>query len=485
MTKAKSGRSSRSKPVSKTSKGNIFEFYVPKIPGTRPRPKLVKDKKDPKKLVYDKTKPADFLKTSFTKTTSVNFGKGPNKNLLTRYPALPLPQIVRAALECGYGRRKMWSSHLLLSSTESKELSAYLIKRLLMAVSCIRVDKNDAYVTCDFYSKIEPSEKVAISFIAGGIGSFIAAKYWLDAAGEKVKVMLHTSIYTKGISSSIKTNLLTSKKSPDYLVESDSGKWHVFESKGGTDRGRNKRIQEGLLQLGLITHLGWSSDPKQPQSVITQLCTHTSIDAGSRLKVVAYDPPGENDEGFQEIIIDEAVCKLLKIAESLDQFHAINTETYTEEKWEWKSVSQTENLEIALPSKYFNLEVRLRASLGLFLLVNEIIEKYKERTQWSAKFMIERLENNINSYHFDGEYKTISDAFIVFIKNLNDAEEEDVFIVQSRQYLDLDRVLREFDAVLQESQLSSTFSQPNDIQDEGTNVMMSSGMLIRETVRKA
>lgn len=255
----------KTKTSSKSPKGNIFEFYVPKRGRSKPRPKQVPDKKDPTKKVYDKSEPARFLKRSFKKTNKVPFGKGPKKNLRTRYRALPMPLIVQAALECGYGRTGMWSSALLLSTKESLELASYLLKRLLMVASCIKVDNNDAYFTKEFYLKIEPSEKVAISFIAGGIGSFITAYHWLAAAGEKIDVMLHTSIYAKGSCPLLKTTPLTTQKSPDYLIESNSGEWHIFESKGGTYAGRHKRIQEGLLQLGAITHLAWASS-SSPQS---------------------------------------------------------------------------------------------------------------------------------------------------------------------------------------------------------------------------
>ncbi|WP_139016370.1 hypothetical protein [Pantoea agglomerans] len=62
------------KAASKLIKGNIFEYYVPQIHGVKPRPKLIKDKKDPKKKVYDKSKPASFLKSSFKKTIIIPFG---------------------------------------------------------------------------------------------------------------------------------------------------------------------------------------------------------------------------------------------------------------------------------------------------------------------------------------------------------------------------------------------------------------------------
>ncbi|MBB1527358.1 MULTISPECIES: hypothetical protein [Pectobacterium] len=470
----------KAKTSSKPIKGNIFEFYVPKIHGSKPRPKQVTDKKDPTKKVYDKSKPANFLKNSFEKTTNVPFGSGSKKNLSARYPALLLPQIVHAALECGYGRTGMWSSHLLLTHKESLELASYLLKRLLMVASCIKVDKNDAYFTQEFYSKIEPSEKVAISFIAGGIGSFIAAYHWLAAAGEKINVMLHTSIYTKGLSPSVKTNPLTTKKSPDYLIESDSGEWHIFESKGGTDAGRHKRIQEGLLQLGAITQLAWASPTLTRKQVQTNVCTHTCIDAGSRLKVLAYDPPGENTEEGQTIILDEAVCKLLKIVESLDQFHVLGTEVSTEDGWEWKTVPQINNLRVALPSQYFDLEEKLRTRLGLYFLATESVEKYKKIAQWPIELTILTIVGKITAYKFEDKNHAIAEEFRRFVLELNEVEEPTIFITYCRQHLNLDETFSEFIAVLEKVIIQPISSKNPHNEIKNSDVLTSSGMLIRE-----
>lgn len=470
----------KAKTSSKPIKGNIFEFYVPKIYGSRPRPKQITDKKDPTKKVYDKSNPAKFLKKSFKKTTSVPFGSGPKKALSVSYPALPLPHIVHAALECGYGRIGMWSSNLLLNHKESLELASYLLKRLLMVASCIKVDKNDAYFTQGFYSKIEPSEKVAISFIAGGIGSFIAAYHWLAAAGEKINVMLHTSIYTKGLSPSIKTNPLTAKKSPDYLIESDSGAWHIFESKGGTDVGRHKRIQEGLLQLGIITHLGWTSSTLPLKKVQTNVCTHTCIDAGSRLKVLAYDPPGENTEEGQTIILDEAICKLLKIVESLDQFHVLGTEVSTEDGWEWKTVPQINNIRVALPSQYFDLEEKLRTRLGLYFLAAESVEKYKKRELWPVEVTIRTIVQKITDCKFEDQNNVMAEEFKRFVIELNEVEESSVFITCCRQHLNLDETFNEFTAVLEKVIIQPNLSKKIHSEVKNSDVLTSSGMLIRE-----
>lgn len=470
----------KAKTPTKLIKGNIFEFYVPKVYGTKPRPKKITDKKDPTKKVYDKSKPAFFLKSSFTKTTIIPFGNSSKKNLSARYPALLLPQIVHAALECGYGRTGMWSSHLLLNHKESLELASYLLKRLLMVASCIKVDKNDAYFTQEFYLKIEPSEKVAISFIAGGIGSFIAAYHWLAAAGEKINVMLHTSIYTKGLYPSVITNPLTTKKSPDYLIESDSGEWHVFESKGGTEAGRNKRIQEGLLQLGAITQLAWASPTLTLKQVQTNVCTHTCIDAGSPLKVLAYDPPGENTEEGKAIILDEAVCKLLKIVESLDQFHVLGTEVSTEDGWEWKTVPQIKNLRVALPSQYFELEEELRTSLGLYFLAIESVDKYKSRVQWSADITIHNIVQKITAYKFINKKHAIAEKFSSFVLELNKTEESTIFITYCRQYLNFDEIFNEFIAVLEALVIHSALSPSPHNEIKNSDVLSSSGMLIRE-----
>lgn len=470
----------KAKTSSKLIKGNIFEYYVPKTRGAKPRPKQITDKKDPTKKVYDKSKPANFLKNSFKKTKNVPFGNGSKKNLSTRYSALLLPQIVHAALECGYGRTGMWSSHLLLNHKESLELASYLLKRLLMVASCIKVDKNDAYFTQEFYSKIEPSEKVAISFIAGGIGSFIAAYHWLATAGEKINVMLHTSIYTKGLSPSVKTNPLTTKKSPDYLIESNSGEWHIFESKGGTDSGRNKRIQEGLLQLGAITQLAWASPTLTLKQVQTNVCTHTCIDSGSLVKILAYDPPGENTEEGKTIILDEAVCKLLKIVESLDQFRVLGTEVSPEDGWEWKTVPQIKNLRVALPSQYFDLEEELRTRLGLYFIATESVNKYKKREQHPVNITINSIVKKIASYEFKDNSKTIAEKFSHFVLELNKVEEPAVFITSCRQHLNLDEIFGEFITALEKLIIQPNFSSLPNNEIKSSTVLTSSGMLIRE-----
>lgn len=142
--------------------------------------------------------------------------------------------------------------------------------------------------------------------------------------------------------------------------------------------------------------------------------THTCIDAGNPLKVLAYDPPGENTEEGKAIILDEAVCKLLKIVESLDQFHVLGTEVSTEDGWKWKTVPQITNLQVALPSQYFELEDKLRTSLGLYFLAIESVDKYKSRVQWSADITIHNIVQKIRTHKFINKKHAIVEKFSSF-----------------------------------------------------------------------
>lgn len=97
------------KTPSKLIKGNIFEYYVPKIRGAKPRPKQIINKKEPTKKIYDKSKPASFLKNSFTKTTRIPFGSGAKKifqRITRHYPYhklyMPRLSVGMVVQECGH-----------------------------------------------------------------------------------------------------------------------------------------------------------------------------------------------------------------------------------------------------------------------------------------------------------------------------------------------------------------------------------------------
>ncbi|WP_312631211.1 hypothetical protein [Pantoea piersonii] len=467
-------KTKKRKKISKAVRlGNSFAFFYPKNPGSKPWPVKVKSKNDPNKLVY--RKPADFLNSSFGRIFRTKFGT--RKRLKLRYPALSGPQIVRAALECGYGRKGMWNSRLMFSPIESKDLAAYLMKRLLMVVSCVKIGNNDAYVVQGFYSKIEPSEKVAISFIIGGMGSYVAAKHWLNAAGQHISKMLHTSIYTTAAIPGVKTNPTGTEKSPDYLILSSSNEWHVFESKGGTHSGRYKRIQEGLLQLGHITSVGWSGKPQTP--VVTNVCTHVSIDGGKKLEVLAYDPPGEM-EMQKAVTLDKAVCYLLTITESLDQFNAVNNEPEASGHWTFKELHTGSGLRIAIPKKYLLLENQMRIKLGLFMLVSESLTIYSDRRVWQADSLTKIVERLLRLKISMPQSESIIPDFINFIEQLSNVDSPDYFIELCREKLDIDAEFIGFENALIEAKRGLGISVNDSLDDAPDMTFTSGGMLITE-----
>ncbi|WP_230127494.1 hypothetical protein [Citrobacter freundii] len=183
---------------------------------------------------------------------------------------------------------------------------------------------------------------------------------------------------------------------------------------------------------------------------------------------------------MKAIILDEAVCKLLKIVESLDQFHVLGTELSTEDGWGWKMVPQIKNLRVALPSQYFDLEEELRTSLGLYFLAIESVDKYKNRVQWPADLTIHNIVKKITAYKFEGKKHVMAEKFFSFISELNETEESTTFITICRQYLNFDEILNEFIAVLQALIIQANLSPSPHNEIKKTDVLTSSGMLIRE-----
>jgi hypothetical protein len=440
--------------VSKKLRGNHFEYFIPNIAGVKPQP-IPSSYTTTGKPKF--TKPAAFIKANYVKTTAVPFGK--KGNILSLYPAVPTRYIVRAALECGYGRRGMWTSHLVLNPSQAQQLAEYLLKRLLMVAACIGVNGAEAYIPRSFYFRIEASEKVAISFIVGGIGTYLAAENWLNAAGDKARVFLHSSIYSKGVlpriyGASLKTS---SSKSPDYIVETNSGDWYVFESKGGNYASRYKRIVEGLLQLNGITSVGWSCSG--PKTVTASMCVHTSLDSGKPMKVTAIDPPGvEISESKQEpIILNKAVCLLLKKIEALDQFHALNVLGNAKSDnnfagWTSVNIEQIPGLIAAIPEGYLMLEGVLRPKLGVYFLFIEILER---QLKLRKKFYPEKI---LDSVIMIAPQDVLNEDQVRSL--LNVATEKNIsptgFLLACCKVLELENLLSKFDEIDHELRLIAT-----------------------------
>jgi hypothetical protein len=359
--------------------GNAFEYYMPIASGGH-KPKLVSSGTGAGgKPKY--AKPQKIINGAFRTTTRVPFGsKGP-------LPASQVIQdidVIQAALESGYGRRSNWTAALLLNPSEAIGLTNYLLMRLEMVASCIELDAGKARLASSFYERIEPSEKVALSFILGGIGAYLAARQWLAAAGDSLSDFLHVGIFTKGtVGAASHVHFMPSSgKWPDYLVHTKTGEWHVFESKGGTLGSRWSRLVEGLLQLQHVPPVAWSG--KTPMPVTTCVCVHTSVDARKQLQVTAVDPPGDNTSNALSppLFLFEGACRLLAILEAIEQFRALaelqgtaDVQDDVRQVWSVSTSVRFRGLVVGVPKRYLLRERTVRRRMAVFLAVREAIEE--------------------------------------------------------------------------------------------------------------
>jgi hypothetical protein len=326
--------------------------------------------------------PKAFIESNFRPTKTANFGSygllgGP-------YFVVRRTQVVRAALEGGYGRQNRWSADLVLNKSESDDLARYLMQRLEMVSTCFQMGRHRTREIRSFYKRVEASEKTALSFIVGGMGAFLAAERWLAAGGQSVKSFLHVGIYTKALSSAASAIAFKSAgtKVPDYLAEASSGEWHVFESKGGHLVGRWARLCEGLEQLEHVPKVGWAGGAVADAQ--TCVCVHTSVDPGKALRVMAVDPPADGSQaGLHEgepeadLSLVRGVCRLLVVLETLEQFRALIDEDETDrlsqsnEELRVGKSSLFRGLVVGLPDTFLALEDKVRQALAAFFVIFE------------------------------------------------------------------------------------------------------------------
>jgi hypothetical protein len=384
------------KAGSAAPQGNEFTYYVPKsvapaapsgvasvagpaaaVAPRKPTPTLTLPVGGGKGAYLN---PRDFIESNFVKTSNANFGT--KAKLGGTHQVIRRIDVVRAALEAGYGRRSGWSSSLVLDKAEALDLARYLMQRLQMVVVCLTQDNNKAHQPRSFYDRVEASEKTALSFILGGIGAYLAAHRWLVGGGDSVRSFLHVGIFTKGIASASAAPPFstTSTKSPDYLVEGLSGGWHVFESKGGGASSRWARLCQGLAQLDRVPSIGWAG--KATKSALTCVCVHTSVDPGRVLRVTAVDPPPDGDvvDGGAPFVLIEGVCRLLQMLETLEQYRVLAERPQLdglpvhEGSWQLARTSSFGQLLVGIPVRYLQREDEVRQRLAVFFAIREVLE---------------------------------------------------------------------------------------------------------------
>jgi hypothetical protein len=367
------------KPVVPTALGGAASVAGPTAPVTtaKPIPTLTVPVGGGKGAYLN---PKDFIESNFVKTSIANFGT--KAKLGGTHLVIRRVDAVRAALEGGYGRRSGWSSTLVLNKAEALDLARYLMQRLQMVVVCLTQDKNKARQLRSFYHRVEASEKTALSFILGGIGTYLAAHRWLLGGGDSVRSFLHVGIFTKGISgaSAAVPFSTTSTKCPDYLVEGLSGGWHVFESKGGGASSRWARLCQGLAQLDSVPSIGWAG--KGTTSAQTCVCVHTSVDPGKVLRVTAVDPPPDDElvEDSVPFVLIEGVCRLLQMLETLEQYRVLADSPeldglpVLEGSWQLARTSSFGQLLVGIPVRYLQHEDEVRQRLAVFFCIREVLE---------------------------------------------------------------------------------------------------------------
>lgn len=357
--------------VAAATQGNEFEFYGP--PKTR-TPAVEKALLFTARSGGGIENPAKTIKANFPAIQLSPFGA--RKRLAPRQ-AVGRLQAVRAAIECGYGKRGEWASSLALNRVACRQLSRYMLARLELAAACVQRDANQAYYPREFSKVLEKSETGMLAFTLGSMGTYLAARQWLKAGGVSLSTFLHYDIWSKARvppgAGSVKG------KQPDFLVADSAGNWHVFESKGGRGQNRWARLAEGLQQLSTVTQVGWAHGPLvAPQS---KSCVHTSVDPGEPLRVMLVDPveTAEPDQGATSYSVIESMSKLMVALDTIDLFDAMTgresgAAVAAESEWTTGVSSAFGGLQLRLPSLLLRHAAEARRYVNLLLWARERME---------------------------------------------------------------------------------------------------------------
>jgi hypothetical protein len=340
--------------------------------------------------------PHNFIKTNFVVTNRSPFG---NNNC----PDLPASSFIRevdvicAALGAGYGKQLTLSSYAVLKgSPAAKALRRYLGYRLETLVACL--DYSGATITPKpFFKFIETTEKAALSFVIGCIGTHVAARLWMVAGGVRMTKFLHSGIYTQSAtvlpSALVKLSKIVPKgKIPDFLVQDSNHGWHVFESKGGAANNRWKQIVAGLKQLENVTNIKLASAWGPVQKPKTAVCVHTVLANAQPLSITLVDPPGVPNKRVPDaaqpdapkglsITLVPGVSELLTVLEAIEWFHGLEdgavdiSPAHREARlWVFKGTSAFHGVILGLPCALLDCEDELRLKVALYLALQESLE---------------------------------------------------------------------------------------------------------------
>ncbi|MED5643192.1 hypothetical protein VZ119_11830 [Enterobacter bugandensis] len=300
--------------------------------------------------------------------------------------------VTPGALECGYSQCIDWTAGGILDDNIYKWIGWYARTRLRLAGTCVEISQGKAFKMRDFYQCIESSEKATISFILGGFFCYQSATYWLTFRHEQIANFIHAGLIKKASLTFYPDE--EKRKTPDYLIETHKGKWHVFESKGGGHSSRWQRIEEAVKQLESVTHVVRKDGT--PEKIKTFVCTHTSIDADKDIAINVVDPVSDR---VQPLIINPDVCILLSkltLISLFDALSAIETSSKYEiegmDDWAFVHAPEYDGVQFGIPKKYLEFKNEIKSSLGIYLALKEVID-------------LKLIENNETGYFKEGLIK--------------------------------------------------------------------------------
>lgn len=312
----------------------------------------------------------------------------PEKRLIVETTLLATP----GALECGYSRCLDWTADGILNEEVYKWIGWYTRSRLRLASTCVEVSHDNSLKMRKFYQCIEASEKSTISFILGGFFCYQSATYWLTSRHEQIEHFIHAGHIEKASLQFYPDK--KKRKTPDYLIKTHAGEWHVFESKGGEHTSRWQRIEEGVTQLDSVTQIGCKDKP--PKDISTFVCTHTSIDADKNIAINVVDPVPEL---AQPLIINPDVCVLLSkltLISLFDTLSAIESSSIQEipgiDDWVFVHAPEYDDVQFGIPKVYLKFKGEIKSSLGIYLALKEVID-------------LKLVDNNETRYFKEGREK--------------------------------------------------------------------------------
>lgn len=334
-------------------------------------------------------RPKAFITNHFKPTPTVPFG---TTGRLPICDVVSPKEIIVAALSGGYGPRNAWSGSLTMPVSEHQAMWTYLRRRLEMTQACLH-HQGGRLTPRDFFESVEATEKGALSFIIGGIGTYLAASRWLNASGRKLERCLHTGVFRDAtlVTPSAKVNVLHTSRIPDFLVLDSANDWHVFESKGGVFDKRWGQLLDGLKQLGSVSQVGYAGAGLSAPA--SKVCVQTVVEHGRDLSLTVIDPPPEttdNGPGREDeeapsgtrIAVVQSVARVIEWFEAVDWFECIaeqllstdESTRFVADRWTFRKSTAFDGVVVGIPTAYIKRRQAIVRPMREFVAVKSALE---------------------------------------------------------------------------------------------------------------